>query len=177
MARRPDFFPVGLCALSLLAGGCGSGELPGHYFDVSLSGAENRCTGDGTGYTETYEYRLELAGNDLVLAIGDAVFATGSLQGCTATYSSLVWSDYREDADGKDREITWQIDGSARVDVSGGSGCVEGATDWSGTETFTVLNSEHPDVSAGCTYTLDVSGAWVRDVGEDAAATPPAPTE
>ncbi len=57
--------------------------------------------------------------------------------------------------------------GTARVDAEGGTGCVEdGASDWSGTETFIVTSSEHPDVSAGCTYTLAVDGKFVEKVGE-----------
>lgn len=158
---------------SLIFGGlaaCGPGTLPGHYFDVTVSGAQNSCTADPADYNEGYEYRLELAGNDLALAIGDAVFATGTVEGCALSYTSLVWSDYRDD-----KQIRWQIAGEARVDVSGGDGCVNGGTDWEGTETFVVVDSEHPDVAAGCTYVLDVTGQWLKDekIDEAPAGTTP----
>jgi hypothetical protein len=143
----------GLCA-------CGGAELPGHYFDVRLEGAENGCTDEAPGsYGEEFEYRLELDVNDATLAIGDDIFATGSLEGCQLNYTSLVWTSYRDN-----KEITWQIVGQARIDLGGGEGCVVGTSDWDGIEQFVVLSSNADDVSAGCTYDLTAGGTWSREV-------------
>lgn len=158
---------VGRVLLWGLVVGCGNGTLPGHYFDITVTGTDNDCTEDPPGESERYEYRVELAGNDVSIAIGEAVFATGTVEGCEVSYSSLVWSDYRDD-----QEIRWQISGEARVDVSGGDGCVNGGQDWEGTETIVVVDSAHPDVSAGCTYTMDVTGTWLKDEGVEETTTP-----
>lgn len=143
-----------------LAAGCGEGELPGQYWQVDLRGAENLCTGNGTDYAESLEYRVEFAGNDVSIAVGPDVFATGTAEGCSLAYTSLVWSDYRDG-----HEIQWQILGQARVDVGGGDGCVADF-DWQGTETFVITQSAHPDVAPGCTYTLDVTGTWTEEIVE-----------
>lgn len=153
----------GACALLVAAAvGCGQEDLPGNYFDVTLQGSENLCTGGGADHQEKLTYRVEWAGNDITLAIDDDVWATGTAEGCRLDYTSVAWASYRDD-----HEIQWQITGTARVDAEGGSGCVEGgASDWSGTETFIVTNSEHPDVAPGCTYTLEVEGAFVEKIQE-----------
>ena len=138
--------------------GCGGGELPGQYFDVTANGEENLCTGSGTGYTDKFEYRVVIEGNDLQLAIGEDIFATGTIEGCLLSYTSLVWSDYRDD-----KEIQWQIVGSARANLGGGAGCVDG-TDWEGSEQFVIVTSEHDEVQPGCTYTLGMTGKFLREV-------------
>ena len=149
--------------------GCGPGELPGDYFQVTVTGAENLCTGDGTDYTENYEYRVMVENTDLTLAIGEDVWATGTADGCHLDYTSLAWSTYREDL-----EIQWQINGDAMVNLGGGAGCAP--QDWEGTETFVITESAHPAVKAGCTYTLDVVGKYLRTVGgEDPNEPPPLP--
>src|SRR4051812_46275246 len=81
---------------SLGAVGCKQADLPGDYYGMVLEGAENLCTGNGTGYTQDYEYRLIVDGNDVSVAIDDSVWATGTADGCTVTYDSLAWSDYRD---------------------------------------------------------------------------------
>jgi hypothetical protein len=138
--------------------GCGQEDLEGEYWQVDVAGTENGCTGGGANYTESYEYRVVYDGNDIILAIGEDIWATGTAEGCTLNYSSLVWSDYREDY-----EIEWEILGTSQVNVGGGGGCVDGS-DWAGTETFVVATSEHPDVQPGCTYTLDVTGTFLKTV-------------
>ena len=40
------------------------------------------------------------------------------------------------------------------------------ASDWIGTEVFTVVSSEDPSVSPGCTYTVDVTGTFDREITE-----------
>jgi hypothetical protein len=146
--------------VTFLLAGCGAGELPGQYFDVSASGAENLCTGGGTAYSDKFEYRVVIAGNSLQVAIEDDIFATGTIEGCSLSYTSIAWKDYRDDF-----EINWQILGTARANLGGGAGCVDGTADWEGEETFIVITSAHPEVSPGCTYTLDLTGKFLREVG------------
>ena len=163
--------PLALWALALLAAsaaGCGKGELPGQYFKVTLDGAENLCTGDGTGYHEEYEYRLIVDGTDLSVAIDEDVWALGTVDGCNLSYTSLSWSTYREDL-----EIQWEILGDAVVNLGGGGGC--GDRDWEGTERYLITESAHPSVEAGCTYTLNVVGAFLREVGGETETTLPPP--
>lgn len=144
--------------LTLGLGACGSEDLPGEYWKVDVTGAENTCTGNGADYSESYEYRVIFEGNDITLAIGPDIWATGIAEGCTLNYTSLVWSDFREDY-----EIEWEILGTSLVNVGGGGGCVADG-DWQGTETFVVDTSEHPDVQPGCTYSLDVTGTFLKTV-------------
>jgi hypothetical protein len=138
--------------------GCGGKDLPGHYWDVVVTGQDNQCTGNAPDYTEQYEYRVVIAGNDIEVAIGPDVFALGTIEACSVQYSSLAWSDYRDD-----KEIQWEILGEGRINLGNGAGCVAD-TDWEGTETFLVTNSAHPDVSSGCTYTLSVTGTYKFEV-------------
>lgn len=135
--------------------GCGGKDLPGHYWNVTVDGSDNQCTGNAADYHNEYEYRLVIDSNDVQVAIGEDVFATGTIEGCTVSYASLAWSDYRDDL-----EIQWEILGVARINVGGGAGCVTGS-DWEGTETFLITESAHPDVQPGCTYTLTATGTYV----------------
>lgn len=137
--------------------GCSAEDLPGDYWTVTVTGSENLCTGNGIGYSEQFDYRLEIDGNDVAVAIGEDVWATGVLDGCNLSYTSLAWSSYRNDL-----EIAWQIVGASKINV-GGQGCVD-EQDWEGTETFVITESAHPDVPPGCTYTLDVVGQYQRKV-------------
>ncbi len=149
-----------LFPLSILSGACGEGDLPGNYFDLELSGAENLCTGGGADHSESHQYRLVYDGNDITVAIGDSVWATGTTEGCRGDYTSIAWSSLREGY-----EIQWQIVGTARVDAEGGAGCIEDSgVDWQGTETFIVTTSFHPDVPSGCTYTLDATGRFATKI-------------
>ena len=143
--------------------GCGGGELPGQYFDLKANGTENLCTGGGTSYSETLEYRVIVDGNDLQLAIEEDIFATGTIEGCSLSYASIVWSDYRDD-----KEIKWQILGSADANLGGASGCVTDG-DWQGEETFIIVTSEHDEVQPGCTYSLGLTGKFLREVGGEEA--------
>lgn len=153
--QLPLLFPF------LVTLGCNDGELPGNYWNISVSGAENLCTGSGTGYSENYDYRIELELSDATLFIAEDQWATGILDGCEISYESIEWSDLRDGY-----EIRWRLNGLADINIGGpGAGCVEQeGYDWVGTETFTVLSSAHPNVQSGCTYTLDVVGQWDREV-------------
>jgi hypothetical protein len=145
-------------AMLFLLGGCGDEELPGLYWDLIVEGTDNQCTGGGANYSQRYEYRVLFEGNDITVAVDEDIFATGTVDGCLLTYSSVVWSSYREN-----HEIQWQILGSAYVNAGGGGGCVDD-TDWQGTETFVITSSDHPSVSAGCTYETEVTGGFTREV-------------
>jgi len=148
--------------VALLLTGCGNDELPGEYFDLVVTTTENECTGNGLSYTDGFEYRVMLDGNDATVAVGEDVFAVGTLDGCNLSYTSLVWTTYLADGDSQ-KEVKWQIDGNAEVNFGGGGGCVDQA-DWEGTENFQILASEHSAISPGCLYELSVTGTWLRAV-------------
>ena len=92
------------------------------------------------------------------LSIEEDLWAQGTADGCLVTYQSIVWEDVIDEY-----TVRWQIQGSARVNVGGGQGCVEGK-DWEGTESFLVLASDHPDIAAGCTYDITTSGTWIEEL-------------
>jgi hypothetical protein len=154
----PSLRSIGTVVSVLGASACGGGDLPGNYYAVDVAGAANSCTGDGSSYTESYEYRLEVDVQDVKLSIGEDLWAAGSADGCLVTYESIVWEEPIDDY-----VVKWQIQGQARVNTGGGSGCVEGG-DWEGTESFVILVSDHPDIAAGCTYDLDVTGTWIQEL-------------
>ncbi|MEN0061680.1 MAG: hypothetical protein AAGA48_05985 [Myxococcota bacterium] len=142
----------------LLTVGCNGEDLPGSYFDVERQGAENRCTGNGTNFRENLPYRLVRRGNEVTLAVGPDEFATGISDGCTINYNTIVWTSQRQGF-----AIDWQVEGEALVDPEGGDVCNKNG-DWVGAETYSITNSEHPDVSPGCTYTVEVSGDFTMMV-------------
>ncbi|MEM6930281.1 MAG: hypothetical protein AAF602_25295 [Myxococcota bacterium] len=142
----------------ILATACATDELPGSYFDVDRTGAQNGCTGDGTNFRENLPYRIEYRGNEVTLAVEDDVWATGIANGCEVTYRSIVWTSQREGF-----AIDWQVSGVAQVDPDGGTTCSP-EVDWRGTETYLITNSEHPDVSPGCEYVVDVLGNHTQTV-------------
>ncbi len=144
--------------LVLGAVACGGSDLPGNYYNVDVNGASNTCTGDGSNYSDRFEYRLEVDVQDVKLSIGEDLWATGAADGCLVTYESIVWEEPIDDY-----LVKWQIQGVARVNTGGGSGCVEDG-DWEGTESFVILVSDHPDIAAGCTYDLDVTGTWLQEI-------------
>lgn len=146
---------LALLLLPLLAS-CGEEDLPGFLWQVSLSGAEDTCHDQLDDYTENLTYRLDFEGSYVELAIDADRFATGTISGCDIAYESVVW---QQAIDGY--TVHWQLTGSARY-RQGGSSCSLGqGVDWFGTETFELVYSEHPDLETGCTYTLNVEGAYV----------------
>lgn len=161
MSANPIRSRLGFSVLGvvlMVLGGCAGEELPGSYFDIDRRGAQNRCTGNGTNFAERQDYRVEYRGNEVTLAVADDVWATGFADGCTITYDTIIWTSIRDGF-----RIDWQLSGTASVDPDGGTTC-NPEVDWLGTETFLITNSEHPDVSPGCTYTLDVSGTFTQSV-------------
>ena len=95
--------------------GCGNADLKGHYWNLTLQGDEDACTGDAANYSEKLEYRVLYEGNDVTLAVGEDEFAEGTANGCSIAYESVIWEDIRGDF-----AIRWQITGSAVVNVGGG---------------------------------------------------------
>jgi hypothetical protein len=127
-----------------------------------MTTTQNECTGSGLGYSDSFEYRVLIDGNDATIAIGEDIFAVGTLDGCNLSYTSLVWSSYLDEA-GVQKEVKWQIEGAASVNVGGAGGCVDQG-DWEGTESFSILSSQHTAISPGCLYELAVTGTWLREV-------------
>ena len=117
-------------AASILVACAAEDELPGDYFEIKAIGEENDCTDGAANLDEKFEYRVVLDGNTAELAIGADVFATGRLEGCLLSYESVVWEEKRDGG-----EISWQIIGSATVNID--DSCpppVEGE-DWIGPTT------------------------------------------
>lgn len=164
-------FGSAAAALVLTLAGCGEGELPGHYWDVELSLLEDACNASPVGYNESLEYRVAYDLDDIEVAVGPDVFATGTSSGCEVSYSTITWTEPRRDGD-----VQWQLRGSAKVQQGSGGGCAiqdpiaacpnvpAFAADWRGCEVFTIVSSEDPNVNPGCTYTLQLSGTYVGEV-------------
>ena len=155
------FQVIGLVAM---LGACSSDEDVQQFrFEVTGVGVEDGCNEPTVGYQDTWEFRLAFPeGNSFVeLNIDDQTFATGSINGCTIEYESVVWGEI---VDGFN--IRWQLSGSALFEL-GGEGCgLETGKDWLGTETFTVVSTgdgdqKHPSIEPGCEYILDTEGAYL----------------
>lgn len=143
---------------------CAEGEEPGHYWSITAVGIADECTSGEPKFQEKFDYRVMIEGNNLELAIGPDVFATGSAEGCNFNYESVIWAD---DRDG--HEIRWQILGGATANVGDGAGCPmvaceDDSVDWCGIEYFTVISSEDPDVQPGCSYDLQLTGKYLKEV-------------
>ena len=136
---------------------CTPQETPDGIWAVTVTGLETSCVDDTSGFLEDYEYRVFYNGTQAEVYIEDSLFATGQHRGCFFEYQSAA---YLEDA--PEGRFTWSISGRADVQgVAGGCDVPEGL-DWSGTETLTVEESEHPEVSVGCTYSMSVTGTYVQ---------------
>jgi hypothetical protein len=144
----------------LLLGGCGNANLKGHYWNLSLDGSEDDCTGAAANYKEKLEYRVMIEGNEVALAVEQDEFATGNVNGCSISYESVIWEEVRGDF-----EIRWKIYGSAVINVGGGQSCQPlNGTDWDGTEVFEVISSDDPEISPGCEYSMSLSGKYIEEV-------------
>lgn len=153
--------------LGILAALPGCKEEPevGSAFDVVLTGADDGCAGGAAlSYTDQLEYVLYTTEAPAIrLAVdvsGEPVtFAAGEISGCLVSYGSVVWDEVRDGA-----LIRWMLEGEANWRTSGDFGCsLEPDIDWEGTETITVVGSEHPDIGAGCTVELDVVGTYAGE--------------
>ena len=155
-----SYRPIAL--IGLAAGACVAPDLPGAYFDIEVSLADDRCNATPVAYDASFTYRVEIGQDQsFAVSIGADTFAEGEIEGCNATYVSLPFDQPRPEGD-----VRWQLTGSASVE-EGNNSCGT-ARDWLGTETFTVLASEDTSIQPGCTYTVDVFGTFTGavDAGE-----------
>lgn len=149
------------CALALAAlgalSGCGSEDLSGQYFNLTLTGRDNGCTDDPVNYTEKLEYRVKIDGQDVEVAVGPDVFAVGVVNGCSIQYESVVWGETIDDF-----EIRWKLLGSATINPGGGC-TTQNGSDWDGIERFEVVSSENPEISPGCEYEVALAGKYTGE--------------
>lgn len=143
-------------AMFLAASGCAGDDLPGVYYDVSVSTIEDGCNTPDTQYDEQFSYRLLRTAASVQIFIGSDLLATGGLNGCDLTYESPQWNERRPDG-----AVRWELRGEALVSI--GDGCNAGGG-WSGTETITVVSSEDPSISAGCRYVTEVTGSYAGEI-------------
>lgn len=154
MAMQRARIWVGLFLAGLTAG-CGDSALEGHYFQLNFTGVENGCTAAAPNTTERLEYRVIVEAEDLEIAVGPDVFASGVALGCDLSYNSVIWT---EDRNGY--EIRWQINGTATYNP-GGCNPANGQ-DWDGIEVFEVIASDDPELAPGCQYTMLVEGTFLE---------------
>lgn len=149
-----------LLASLCLAPACGVGTEPGHYFEVTTTGARNRCTeADPTEYSETFTYRLEfISVNDVVLYVDGIALGAGVVSGCELTYRSPLYTDVRDED-----TIRWSLRGEARIALGDNASCGAGQG-WTGLETIEVSSSTTDEVEVGCVYELEVGGRYLEEV-------------
>lgn len=141
--------------LALIA--CGQDDLPGHYWELDVSTAADTCNSPAVGYGDSFEYRLEIGVEEVSVAIGPDTFATGTINGCTVEYDSVIWTEQRPAG-----EVLWTLHGEALAQR--GDGACGIASDWIGTEVFTIVSSADPAIRPGCTFTTDLTGTYVGEV-------------
>ncbi len=152
-----------LLVLSMLA--CSNSRVPEDaiFYDVKVTTydeATEETTSDschpdaGVGYEETFAYAVAFEGSSATIYIGEDVFALGTVTGCDLTYSTVVIGEDTE-ADGA---VKWQLTGTASIDPAEGDACVEGESDWNGTEIFEIVSSEDETLEPGCEYELFTFG-------------------
>jgi len=150
-----------LPAMLFLTLGCaeeGALDPEGAHWDVTVEGSVDTChaEGEGVGFRQTYVYSLFYEGSITDLRIGGDSFATGIVSGCSLSYESPIIGEERESG-----ELKWQLTGEATL-RAGGDGCSLGdGSDWVGTETFEIVESQDPDIEVGCEYTMTVEGMYV----------------
>lgn len=147
-----------LLALLVLSGSACSESLTGFEWDVTLTAIEDGCNPEPIGYQQTFRYRLVFDGAHARLYIGENGFANGTLSGCSIQYSSVTWGEEREDY-----TYRWVLTGDAAYRQ--GSGCdtqLPGPNvDWFGTETFTIIDTDDPDIPPDCDYVMEAEGVYV----------------
>ena len=141
--------------LVLIAVGCGGKDeaTPDGEWKVTVTGVETDCTTSNQGYSEDFVYQLFFDGSDVNIEIDGESYAIGTRSGCALDYQSAIWLEERSTG-----ALRWQIIGEAEVQGADGGCDLPEGLDWNGTETLTVLESEDPDVLAGCTYGMTVEG-------------------
>jgi hypothetical protein len=149
-----------LSGIAAIAGCNSGGELPGHYWNVTATADVDECNDPTVPYQESFLYRVVFDGQDVEVAIGDDVFATGTTSGCDIVYDTPVWSDARDDG----TELRWTLVGSAKMRTDPNACIIEDDKDWSGTEIFEIVYSEDINIPQGCEYELNVTGTYSHEV-------------
>lgn len=144
-------------AFPLLVGlaACSGEDTSGHTWALTLTGLEDGCTGTPMNYTEKIDYRLQITGQDVTLAVGPDEFATGTVNGCVIAYDTVVWGETVDD-----HEVRWQIHGGATITFGDASCSPSNGTDWDGQERFEVVSSDNEAISPGCEVVVAVSGKY-----------------
>ncbi len=164
LARDPA--DAGYAAAMLLFAylACAGGLDPDAYhWDVTVVGADDGChaEGDTVAYREDFTYALYYDGSSTTLKIEGDTFASGVVSGCTVTYESV---ETREDRG--DGFVRWKLEGEALHQQDGASCGIEANAegqqlDWTGTETFTLLETDLAGYDTPCSYTMTVEGTFV----------------
>jgi hypothetical protein len=148
-----------------LSAGCGGDPLTGFIWDVEVIAATDTCNDPPVDYDgpRRFDYRLDYAGAQVTLALGEESFASGTIAGCEVGYHSVVWPASKDGYD-----LKWQLTGDATFRVGGDTCNLPNGVDWSGTETFEIVSSDHPQIEVGCTYTLTLEGTYEGPADGDA---------
>jgi hypothetical protein len=136
--------------------GC-TDDLSGHVWNVRLQTERDTCANNN--YDEVIELIVDFEGGAAVsVATDETVFATGAIAGCSMTYQTGAWEEDRGNG-----IIRWELRGEANYRL-GGTACeISDGLDWEGSETFTVLSSEDPDIETGCEAVLNATGTYVGE--------------
>lgn len=143
---------------ALMLSSCKNDDPPRYVWDIELHDATDTCNDPPVLYDgrSTFRYEIAFDQSDVTVYIDDQPFATGNISGCDILYESTIWGEERDGY-----AIRWQLSGEA-VYRQGGTACeLSNGTDWDGLETFTLVSSDHPDIPAGCTYSLQTTGSFV----------------
>jgi hypothetical protein len=117
---------------------------------------DTNCIDAGQAVNDTYTYGLVFESADVAIYIDGETFASGTRTGCQLNYQSAVWLEDERPGG----LVRWQITGTATYETGAGSCGLGEDIQWEGTETIEVVESEDPDVPAGCTYELLTEGTF-----------------
>lgn len=156
-----------LSAASLLLACIDNSRVPegALVYSVEVTGTADSCHTDGSmdnGWQDTFEYAVAFDASSADLYMDGQPFAAGTLSGCNLTYQSVVIGDDERAAGA----LKWQLTGSSKVETdASGDACVDGDTEWEGTETITVISSDDDAIEPGCTYTMSTVGDYIPSEG------------
>jgi hypothetical protein len=114
------------------------------------------CIDQGREFNQTFTYQLVFTEADVSIDIDGEGFATGTRSGCLLNYQSAVWLE-----EGSSGDLRWQITGSATYEGATDGCDLPDDTDWDGTETVEIVESEDEDIASGCTYELETEGKFI----------------
>lgn len=158
MNPRPSL--PGLLPATLLAAALGTGcqeSATGFTWEVTATGVEDLCNVPPQAYQESFDYTLFFSGSMTDLRVQGQSFATGEISGCNLSYVSPIMGEKRPSG----ALVKWQLEGDATLRQGGASCDLPEDRDWVGTEIFTIVESEDPDLVAGCSYTLSLEGTYL----------------